>query len=364
MIQSVCGWRRGTGSGGVSGGAAILVLVAGASGLPASTAHAQAGDLGMFNTAMWEPEDVNGRAADEGFRRSRPLDLSRVEPDEAASAPQPPGLLFRLRGGGDYMMHAGFADRENNGSISYVRARAALDVIKPFEDRSSLTFSFGTEVTFYDWTQPRAFFDTENRPFDEVYIYNLGATYAKPINADWTVFGGARVRSAFQDGARIQDSLTYGALAGASYRFHDDFRLGFGVAGTTRLEDTGWIVPIFTIDWQIDDRWRLRNDTGFGLALSYDIDDQLKVFAAAAYERREFRTNNNLALPRGIVRENSVPVGLGVDWTSQDRKLEFRVMGGVHAYQEYRFLDRDGNFVDKSDTKIAPVFRFEIGYNF
>ncbi|TVQ61333.1 MAG: hypothetical protein EA378_08960 [Phycisphaerales bacterium] len=328
-------------------------------------AFGQQGGFGAgigFGEALWTPENGAEGSEPERARRADPLARSLDEISEPSMGP--PSLFYRVRAGTDYAMHAGFSDRGNNGSITFVRARAGVDVIKPFEDRSSLTVGFNTEISFYDWTDNSAFFGTSSPAFDRVHIYNLSATYAKPLDADWTVFGGARVRSAFQDGARFGDTLAYGGLLGASYRVNDDFRVGFGFAGTTRLENTGWIVPIVTVDWQIDDRWRLRNDTGFGFTLSYDVDAQLKLLGAIGFERREFRLDDNEALPRGVVRDTSIPAGLGVDWTSENRKFEVRALAGIMAYQEYRFFDRNGNFAEKSDTKITPVFRLEVGYNF
>jgi|GEM_PF-2481242 len=273
-------------------------------------------------------------------------------------------LRYRVYAGGDYNMHAGFSDQRANGSITVFRARAGLNLALPLEDQSVVTVGFRSEVSFYEWSKAQAFFGEQVEPFNRVHIFDLSAGYMRPIDEEWSWFAVAQARSAYQDGANIDKSLSFGALGGVNYQVNDDLRLGLGLAGTTRLEDSVWIIPIITFDWQIDDRWRIRNDTGLGATLGYDVDDQLRLLVKANYERREFRLNDTPALPRGVVRENAIPVALGVDWNSSDRKLEARVFAGVIAWQEYRFYNRSGNRVLTSQADLTPFLRFEIGYNF
>ncbi|MFI4898436.1 MAG: DUF6268 family outer membrane beta-barrel protein, partial [Phycisphaerales bacterium JB059] len=220
-----------------------------------------------------------------------------------------------------------------------------------FRSRSRLALSFGTEHSFYDFSPMGVLVPGGADPFDTIHDYSMGARFTTRINETWSALLGAGVQSSGESSADFEDTLTYNGLVGASYKVNEKLTIGAALAISSRLEDDVVVIPVPTITWNIDDRWRLESK-GAGLLLSYKASDELRVGLQGAFKRREFRLDDMGPLPSGVIRERRVPVGLWTQWTpAPNITLEGTL--GADVYVEFESLNSSG--VKFADDETDPA---------
>jgi hypothetical protein len=124
-----------------------------------------------------------------------------------------------------------------------------------------------------------------------------------------------------EDGASLNNSLSYGALLAVSKQFTEKRRIGLGIGVYDTLAETR-AYPYVLVDWEFNERWRLTNPLAVGpvgpagLELRYRVDSDWELGAGGAYRSYRFRLNNAGAAPGGIGEERGFAafVRLGRDF--------------------------------------------------
>jgi len=234
------------------------------------------------------------------------------------------------------------------GRLSSTRTGLAFSGVYAYSPTIQASINVDHELTWYGFKGIPGFDPADGDPVDLAQRISLSPGVFVAINDDWGWFARTNFNLAFADDANITDSFTVGGLAGVRWRATENFSLTLGIAATTRLEDSGLISPVIGFEWNIDDRWTLGTD-GSGLNLSYKVDDAWTAFGFARFERREYRIGaSNSEIDNGIIRDQRVGIGAGVNW-SPDRRFDVSLSGGVLVHQEIEFFNSSGTKVRDID---------------
>ncbi|QIZ77095.1 DUF6268 family outer membrane beta-barrel protein [Ferrimonas lipolytica] len=123
--------------------------------------------------------------------------------------------------------------------------------------------------------------------------YELSLFAIHPLSQNWGLFVSTGAEWATADGASSSDGFSYSAISIANYRGFEDLNIGIGVAYINGIVDVS-TVPVATIDWQINEQWRLSNpfDKGFngraGLELSYQLDPKMSISIGGGFRSEQF----------------------------------------------------------------------------
>ena len=208
------------------------------------------------------------------------------------------------------------------------------------------------------------------KPWDDVHTGNLGAFIGWKITDKWNLFALPSVRSTGESGANFSDTLTGGALLGASYKFSDTLTIGPGVGYVGQLEDSASVFPILVIDWQFCENLSLTTgpivgaSLGPGLAIKWQIKDDLRFTFGARSERRRFRLDDSISNgEQGIGEDNSIPVFGILTWQATDH-IQTSFIAGVGLASDFLLDDSNGNRLARKDYDPSPFIGINLGYNF
>jgi len=183
------------------------------------------------------------------------------------------------------------------------------------------------------------------------------------INETWSALGGVFTRAGFDQSADLDDAFTFGGFAAAGYKHSDTFSIDFGLLLSTRLEDDEFIIPYIAIDWAINDTLTLTT-TGLGARLEAKIDDQWAVYLAGRYETHEYRLDDAfVALPGGVVRDESFPIGVGIRY-APNSSFSLSVEGGIVIEREFEFFDSAENEIATIEIDSGAYLGLSLAFSF
>lgn len=279
----------------------------------------------------------------------RALTEDAQAPAEARSGPDL--VSFELSLSPSHSFSADFDDVGGDVSVTRLGARFGARFVLP--PKSSVSLSFGTQHAWYDFGGSPTLVPGVSDPFDHITHYDVDLSYATSIDDEWSLFVGGNVSSGMEDGADFGESLTFGGVVGVRYKVSDSLSIGLAVAAASRLEDEVRVIPLPTIDWQIDERWRLGSwNIGYqaaGYALTYKASDALTYGVAGGFHAREFRLDEDGPIPGGVGREQRIPVGFVMSWTPEPQ-FEISGFAGAEFATEFEVLSSGGSSLGEDQT--------------
>jgi lipid A 3-O-deacylase len=189
-------------------------------------------------------------------------------------------------------------------------------------------------------------------PIRDAFQVKLTPRFNYSLNERWTLVTGARLSAAGDPDAEVGQSLTYGGYVGARRKFSEHFALTFGAFATSRLEDSLRVLPLLGVEWQISQRWRFATQ-GLGGQLSYALRPPLRLFFGLSYETREYRLADDSSVPGGVLRDQTTPITLGLEW-QPNPTTKVTVALGRTMGTSYRLRNEQGNTVFDRDAQAAP----------
>lgn len=199
-------------------------------------------------------------------------------------------------------------------------------------------------------------------PLRDAFQVKLSPRLKYALDDRWALLAGATVGAAGSPDADLQRSFTYGGFVGFHRQFDERFGMTFGVAASTRLEDHVHVLPLVGVNWRISQRWRLDVE-GAGGKLSYAFRPPLRVFVGLAYELHEFRFAGDSSIPEGVLRDQSFPVSLGLDWRPYPATRVVFALGS-NFDTTYRVRDSQGHTLFDKDAAGAPFVSLAIHFGF
>lgn len=279
-------------------------------------------------------------------------DAPAAAPAEKSNGPE---VSFRLGGFGEYHLKT---DLDNHGDVSLSRAGGEVGVNVPFGKTIFLDVAFREEVSWYNFSNAIDLGGTDS-PWDgPLYDHRLISSLFVRHNDNWSYTLAGSIAWSHED-STASDSMTGGGIGIVTYSFNDNFSLSAGVSAASRLERSARIVPLISIDWKLNDQWRLSGrgvgrlaNRGPGLALLYSPSETWTFGVGASYETREWRLDDQGVAPDGVAEDARVPIEFSAVWKPSKR---FSLTGtiGVDAWAEYSLYDKNGDRI--GDAQADPT---------
>ncbi len=183
----------------------------------------------------------------------------------------------------------------------------------------------------------------------EFYAWSFDALWQGRFDEHWGYFVYGDLTVAHETSENIDDAATGMGALGGRYTWSPNLSLGLGVAVASRLEDDLLILPVITLNWQINERLRLR--TLRGATLTYDLtaDKKWQVDLGVEYQRREYRVRDDESFTERMVRAE-----LGATYHFS-RHVGLRGFMGMAAGREVELRTSDHKIRDE-DVDPAPFF--------
>lgn len=245
-----------------------------------------------------------------------------------------------------YGRHAFDADLDDGGSVAVSRAGVDLFVDKPFSEGTFGRLKVMAEYSHYDFDGVGG-----TALLDDGLTVEIRPSLSTYFSPDLGVYGGLILGAGGDPDADLGDALYYGGYIGFNYQITPGVWIGTGVGVQTELEDDLLFVPLFTLDLKLTDRLTLSAD-GLSGRLTYEIDEEWDLFLDARYEYRQFRLDDDALVPDGVLRDQVVPISLGVTWKPTDA-LSLTAAGGVTAWRNLEVREEDENELASTDTDTA-----------
>lgn len=228
-------------------------------------------------------------------------------------------------------------DTDFDGGGSFRRSEVVANggVLRQFTPQLAAGLNVRYQFAQWRFDQPNAF--GGRAPWGDIQAPQVGATFIYAPSADWRIVVAPSVEWSYEDGASASDAQIYGAVVIASKVFSPTLTLGFGAAAYRQLYETKF-VPFLTIDWRINDQWRVSNPLpagpagGAGLELVYAPAAGWETGVGGAYRSTVFRLKDDGPVPGGIGEATSIPLFLRIsrDFSASTR-LEFYAIALVNG---------------------------------
>jgi hypothetical protein len=254
-------------------------------------------------------------------------------------------------------LHQFDTDLDGGGQVSVDRYSLGFNINRQLT--ASIEAGLGLSYDYEDWNFSGAH-PFSATPWTEIHRQGLDFSLTYTGVENWSFHFIPSVQFARESDADWDDSLIYGAVAMANYRFNPRLTLGIGAGAYREIEQTQ-IFPFVTVYWQITDRVRLTNPlrsgpsgaAGLELAYAYKPDRQVEFAFGGAWRSFRFRLNDEGASPKGIGEVDLIPL-----WGRATFNLSSQI--GLDLYAGYAFdgtlrlEDSDGNLIDETDQDPAP----------
>ncbi len=189
-------------------------------------------------------------------------------------------------------------DLNSGGGFSWSYAGASVGLVNSISPITTIGVSLRYESEFWNWNNMQSYNLGGKNPWSTILTPGVSFSYSHKLESDWRLNLIPTIESSAEQGASMNNSLTYGAIVNAAKQLSPTLNLGLGT-GVFRQIDTNRVFPFLVIDWKITDRWNLNNPFpggpagGAGLELSYAVTPKFKVSGGAAYRSYRFRLNNS-----------------------------------------------------------------------
>jgi hypothetical protein len=292
-----------------------------------------------------------------------------AQPPAAAGAPsagRPPegaarGVHFSLSMRGQLGLNADLEHDE--GDLTVTRLGANLTAIVPVGERSRLDVGLDEEFSHYDFNDATGFISGISDPFDDVQRTFLTARFGSQASERLGWFAGGLAGAAREQGADLGKSIEWGGFAGVRYALSERLTIGGGVGVFTRLEDNPLVIPVFSLDWEFAEGWRLSSGARPGLTLSYAPSDAWTFLIGGQYQFRDFRLDEDGPQPDGVVQDQSVDLNVGLEY-HPNRQIEVDAGVSWSFGRALTLLDSGGNEVADVDVGGAPFLSAEVAFRF
>jgi opacity protein-like surface antigen len=272
----------------------------------------------------------------------------------APAARSGPPMRITLTPRVNHTFESDFDDADGESSVT--RGGADLNILYPMSERLQLTLGLDGEYSWYRFAgrDPDVLGGRDlDGLLDDAVKIDILPGFRYGINDRWTVIAGAIVEFAGEPDADVGDSATYGGFGGARYAFSDNFALTLGAGVKSRLEDNVQVLPFIGLEWKINEQFRLTS-RGPGLNLAAKVSETVAATIGFQYESRDYRLDDDHEFfGEGVARDTRFPIRVGVEW-APSKLISVEAFTGVVVWQEFEFLDRDGQKQFETNSDPAP----------
>jgi hypothetical protein len=264
----------------------------------------------------------------------------------------------------DYSFESDFTD--SAGSLAVTRIGAQFAVTMPAFKTSQVGIALEADRWNFDFKNATTLDSVDGNPWRGVNDFNLTLTFSNQVTDHWSYVVGGYVRSSYADGAEFSDSISGGALLGATYKFSDTLSIGAGAVVHSVLEDDWTVLPLITIDWKISEHWAFSSKPSVGrrlIGFVYTPIEPLEITLGGGYEFIDFRLDNKSPAPKGVGRFHRMPVGVDVKY-SFSRQFSIDAYGGIVLGQQVTLDDTNGERIRREDIDSSALVGLSLDWRF
>lgn len=276
------------------------------------------------------------------------------ELEAQAEAPRERSFV-EVRALADFVSSANF---DGGGSLASQSGGWVATLGTELGDERIAALSIRTEAFFYNLGGANELVPGENEPFNDLYRASISGVVRSTADGAPGWFGGFHLSLGGEDDAATNESLVVGATGGMRYKPSEALDLELGVAALSRLEDDAWIWPYVGFRWRATP-WLEVAAQGTALEASARVADRWRLLGRAEYSLRQFRLNDDNPLPSGVLRDEEIRAGVGVEYAS-GRGFGVEVLAGINLWRELSTFDRDGQAVTEDELDVTPFVAFAL----
>ncbi len=254
------------------------------------------------------------------------------------------------------------ADFQGGGSLTSQRGGWEAVIGTELDGERLAAFSVRTEAFFYNFGGANGLVPGESEPFNDLYRASFAGVVRSKSSTGPGWFAGFQVALGGEDEAEARDALIVGGAGGVRYRANDELEVELGLAALSRLEDDTWIWPYVGFRWQAAD-WLEFAAQGTQLEARAFLDEHWSVFGRAQYALQQFRLNDDNPLPAGVVRDEEIRAGVGIE-RREARGLSIELLAGLNLWRELSTLDRGGQLIAEDELEAAPFVALTLNLSF
>lgn len=248
------------------------------------------------------------------------------------------------------------------GSLASQRGGWVATIGTELDGERLAALSVKTEAFFYNLGGANGLVPGNDEPFNDLYRATFAGVVRSAERGGPGWFSGFQVSLCGEDEADAGDSIVVGGASGLRYSASDTLEVELGVAALSRLEDDTWIWPYLGFRWRPTERLEF-SAQGTQLEARVHLNDDWSVFGRAEYALQQFRLNDDNPLAAGVLRDEEIRAGLGVDYRAENG-LGFQLLGGLNLWRELSTLDRDGGDVTERELETAPFVALALNLSF
>lgn len=259
-------------------------------------------------------------------------------------------------------------DIDNASDFSVSRLVGGGGVLFPLGQRTAGAVGAAFSHTDYDFDADAAFGGGE--AWGDVQGQHGFLIVKHLLDRNWSVIGGAVCSFSGETGADTSSTFTGGGFIGGGYRASEDFYVQLGVNVSSQLEDDASVLPIFRLNWQIDEHWRFRAgvmETGatdtVGAGITYWINEQWSVHGRVGYVNRRFRLDDSGFAPEGVGQDRQYRAALSLTW-EPNRNVQVGMIGGIAFGSDLIAENDDGDRIFKEDYDPVPFVSARLRWQF
>ncbi len=259
-------------------------------------------------------------------------------------------------------------DGAGDGEFNVLRAGGKVGLSRVVFDDAQLSFDFRTQFNHFDFSGANTLIAGTNDPFTDVYQYSLGGMFFDRIDDQWAWGLGVRGEFFGEKDASFSDASTVMGTALARYQFSEDLAVGLGLAVRSQIEDDALFLPVVTVDWQIDESWKLTVGESEGAShaqavLSYDLGGDASVGLGVAYVNDRFRLDNDAIRKGSVVEDSRLPIFVNFTFQPTARAMVV-IEGGVIAGQEFKVENQFGDNGRSFDSDTSGFIGASLSWKF
>ena len=259
---------------------------------------------------------------------------------------------FKIMGG---YSHRFDADLSGGGGIEQNRYSMGAEFRVKIDLDTDVTIAGAGQIFDYEFNGFTGLGGKD--PWGDIGLITAGAIFRhRPFN-DWEVWGGPYINWAWENGTDFNDSFIAGGIAGLSFKFGEDLRIGAGLGANSRLEESARFYPVFDLYWKITDDWSLET-RGLGvqrqgLELIYKLPDDWEIAGGVGYEYLQFRLDDDGIASDGVGQDTSIPLWLRIGKDIGD--FRFDLFASLITAGRLKLIDADGRGINSSDYDATPA---------
>jgi len=252
-------------------------------------------------------------------------------------------------------VHQFATDLDGGGRFHVDRLALRANVSYSPKPGLPLTLALGYRFDGYQFREGGVF---GGAPWGDVHSPRITLPVFFPLGERWFVVGGLFVRSTVEEGAPIEDGLTAGGFAGASYRVSDRLSIGPGFGLVGELEDDPSFFPVLVVDWKITPTLAFKTGRGLGstqgpgLFLEWTPTERWQLSVGGRYDRNRFRLDDRGLAPGGIGQETAFAALVAARYRLREN-LDLSANAGASILGNLKLEDERGNFLRSDDYDVA-----------